>query len=126
MIPFFFETWLAGRLKLGNQHPSTMGSIYNLAVLLKSLKKLEEAEELFREHLAASNSPSMLSMSFSLRRCYDSRKIAALLLFSEFSADLDGACQGIAVYGEHRQETMDSMMGLAQFLEDSVPCGHGA
>jgi hypothetical protein len=93
---------------------------------LKSLKKLEEAEELFREHLAASNSPSMLSMSFSLRRCYDSRKIAALLLFSEFSADLDGACQGIAVYGEHRQETMDSMMGLAQFLEDSVPCGHGA
>ena len=69
VIPFFFETWLAGRLKLGNQHPHTMGSIYNLAVLLKSMDKFEEAEELFREELAACNSPSMLSMSFSLRRC---------------------------------------------------------
>ena len=65
VIPFFFETWLAGRLKLGKQHPNTMMTIYNLAVLLKSMKKFEEAEELFREHLAACNSPSMLSMSFS-------------------------------------------------------------
>ena len=64
-----------------------MGSIYNLAVLLKSMKKFEEAEELFREELAACNSPSMLSMFFSLRRCYDSWKMAALLLFSEFSAE---------------------------------------
>ena len=69
MIPFFVETWLAGRLKLGTQHPNTMMTIYNLAVLLKSMKKFEEAEELFREELAACNSPSMLSMSFSLRRC---------------------------------------------------------
>ena len=125
MIPFFFETWLAGRLKLGNQHPDTMWSIYSLANLLKSIKKFEEAEELFREELAACNSPSMLSVSFSLRRCYDSRKMA-LLLFSEFSADLGGACQGIAVHGEHLQETVTSRRDLAEFLEDLTPCGHGA
>ena len=69
MIPFCFETWLAGRLKLGNQHPTTMIFIYNLADLLESMEKFEEAEELFREELAASNSPSMLTMFFSLRRC---------------------------------------------------------
>ena len=62
-------------------------SIYSLAVLLKSMKKFEEAEELFREDLAACNSPSMLSVSFSLHRCYDSQKMADPLLFSEFSAE---------------------------------------
>ena len=46
-----------------------MNSIYNLADLLKSMKKFEEAEELFREHLAARDSPSMLGLSFALRRC---------------------------------------------------------
>ncbi|CAL1136671.1 unnamed protein product [Cladocopium goreaui] len=102
-----FGQWIWRRLKLGNQHPDTMWSIYSLANLLKSMKKFEEAEELFREELAACNSPSMLSVSFSLRRCYDSRKMA-LLLFSEFSADLGGACQGIAVHGEHLQETVTS------------------
>ena len=66
---FFCKTWPAGRLKLGNQHPDTMMSIYNLADLLKSMEKFEEAEELFREELAACDSPSMLSVSFSLRRC---------------------------------------------------------
>ena len=66
MIPFCFETWPAGRLKLGNQHPSTMILIYNLADLLESMKKFEEAEELFREELVASDSPSMLTMSFFL------------------------------------------------------------
>ena len=72
MIPFCFETWPAGRLKLGNQHPTTMISIYSLADLLESMKKFEEAEELFREELVASDSPSMLTMSFSLRPCCDS------------------------------------------------------
>ena len=76
VIPFFFETWLAGRRKLGSQHPDTMASIYSLAVLLKSIKKFKEAEELFREHLAACDSPSMLSMSFSLPQCYDFQKMA--------------------------------------------------
>ena len=60
----FCKTWPAGRLKLGNQHPDTMKSIYNLADLLESMEKFEEAEELFREELAACNSPSILSMSF--------------------------------------------------------------
>ena len=68
-IRHFCKTWPAGRLKQGNQHPDTMKSIYNLADLLKSMKKFEEAEELFREELAACDSPSMLSVSFSLRRC---------------------------------------------------------
>ena len=77
LIPFFFETWLAGRLKLGNQHPDTMISIYNFAVLLKSMEKFEEAEELFREELVACDSPSMLSMSFALHRCSDFREMAA-------------------------------------------------
>ena len=56
---FFRKTWPAGRLKLGNQHPDTMISIYNLAILLKSMEKFEEAEELFREELTACDSPSM-------------------------------------------------------------------
>ena len=63
MIPFFFETWLAGRETLGNQHRDTMESMYHFAVLLKSMKRHGEAEELLREHLAACNSPSMLNMS---------------------------------------------------------------
>ena len=62
MIPFCFEIWPAGRLKLGNQHPTTMISIYSLADLLESMKKFEEAEELFREELVASHSPSMLTI----------------------------------------------------------------
>ena len=49
-----------------------MISIYNLASLLESMKKFEEAEELFREELVASDFPSMLTMSFSLRPCCDS------------------------------------------------------
>ena len=80
---FFGKTWPAGRLKLGNQHLDTMKSIYDLANLLKSVKKFEEAEELFREELAACDSPSMLSMSFSLHRCYDSWKMTTLSGFSE-------------------------------------------
>ena len=87
VISFFFETWLAGRRKLGSQHPDTMASIYSLAVLLKSIKKFKEAEELFREKLVASDSPSMLTMSFSSRRCCDSGNRGPLL-FSELSADL--------------------------------------
>ena len=82
-ILFFLDSWLAGRLKLGNQHLDTMKSIYDLADLLKSMEKFEEAEELFREELAACDSPSMLSMSFSLHRCYDSWKMATLSAFSE-------------------------------------------
>ena len=39
-----------------------MAFIYNLADLLESMKKFEEAEELFRELLVASDSPSMLTI----------------------------------------------------------------
>ena len=56
-----------------------MISIYNLASLLESMKKFEEAEELFREELVASDSPSMLTMSFSLRPCCDSGNGSPLL-----------------------------------------------
>ena len=48
-----------------------MDSIYNLADLLKSMEKFEEAEELFREHLAACDSQHVerCLASCSLRRC---------------------------------------------------------
>ena len=46
--------------------------------------------------------------------------MAALLRFSEFSAD-GWACQGIAVHGEDHQETVNSVMGLVKFLEDLCP-----
>ncbi|CAE6967791.1 klc-2, partial [Symbiodinium sp. CCMP2456] len=39
------------RVRLGDSHPDTMSSMYNLANLLKTMGQLEEAEQLFREEL---------------------------------------------------------------------------
>ena len=43
-----------GRAKLGDEHPNTLGSINNLASLLKEQGKLPEAEQLYRECLEKS------------------------------------------------------------------------
>ena len=64
-----------------------MACIYNLATLLESMKKFQEAEKLFREELVASDSPSMLTMSF-LCVGVVIPGMGARLLFSELSADL--------------------------------------
>jgi len=69
-----------GRLKLGSEHPDGTDTNYSLAVLSKSMKKFEEAEERFRKHLAA--------------------------------------CR--ARHGKYHQKTLDSMVGLAECLEE---CG---
>ena len=131
----FCKTWPAGRLKLGNQHPDTMISIYNFAFLLKSMEKFKEAEEFFREHLAACDFPSILSMSFSLHRCVQkcSEETWFVIpgswqppfLFSELLHIWCGTCQGVAVHGEHHKQTLGSRRSLVRFLKDLAPCGHG-
>ena len=83
VILFFFDTWLAGRLKLENEHPDGTDTNYSLAD--KSMKKFEEAEELFREHFAACDSPSIFrACLISSHRCSDSWKMAVPLLSLSF------------------------------------------
>ena len=134
-VSFFCKTWPAGRLKLGNQHPHTMNSIYNLADLLKSREKFEEAEELFREELAACNSPSMLSLFFALGRSVQKCSEETWFVipgswqppfyFLSFCTIWCGTCQGIASHGKDHEETVCSQRNLCRFLEDLAPCSHG-
>ena len=106
-----------------------MNSIYNLADLLKSMEKFEEAEKLFREHLTGCDSSSMLSMSFPWRRYVQKKPVSRFprdgdpLRFSEFSAD----GWGLPRYGSSwRRSRRDREFhgGLGGISRGPVPRGH--
>ena len=51
--PLYRSCLAAQKETLGDKHPSTLGSLICLAILLKNIVKRDEAEQLYRSRLAA-------------------------------------------------------------------------